>query len=134
MSDRNVRKCATCPNITSSIEDHHVVPLCYGGKKNGLTVSICGNCHTTVHQCIENPTFQPPPSLQRIVVVGRRAKELYEKGLLEARDKRPSLLIPLSKEDEQLLIHLSKRFNVKSRSQTMLAALRFAATYAGRVR
>lgn len=120
------RKCSTCPTVTPAIEEHHVVPLCYGGKINGRTVTICGNCHTTVHRCIENPKLMPPPNLWRIVMVGRRAKELFNAGMLDARDRRPTLLVAMDDEHERYLSIAQTMFNTKSRSATMLAALRFA--------
>jgi hypothetical protein len=128
-------KCEACPNVTVAIEGHHVVPLSYGGKDNGLKVPICGNCHTTIHNCIENPELIPPRHLQKYVDVGRLAKARFQAGELEARDRRATTIVDTN--DPQVLAdleHVRRLFNTKSRSATLLAALRFAATHAGRVK
>lgn len=39
--------CFLCP-LDSGLEEHHIVPQCYGGK-DGPTVTLCGVCHTNVH-------------------------------------------------------------------------------------
>lgn len=134
MADQSVAKqCASCPVITNAIEDHHVVPLSYGGKLTGQTVPICGNCHTTVHRCIEDPALEPPRILRRVVAVGRRAKELFEQGMLEARDRRPTLLVAMDDEHEAHLATCKILFNTKSRGATVLAALRYSSTHGKRV-
>lgn len=127
------KKCAACPVVTNAIEEHHVVPLSYGGKQSGRTVAICGNCHTVVHRCIENVSIPVPRSLARVVAVGRRAKEMFEQGKLEARDRRPTLLVAMDSEHEAYLAQCQTMFNTKSRSATVLAALRFASAYGRRV-
>lgn len=122
-----------CGVVTRSIEQHHVVPLCYGGKQNGRKVIICGNCHTEVHRCIENLAATPPPYLARIVAVGRRAKQLYENNMLEARDRRPSTVVDLDDVSMRYLAMCAHMFNTKSKSATIRAALKFAATHARKV-
>src|ERR1700740_900273 len=107
-------KCTTCPTVTESIHSHHVIPVAYGGKKNGLRVNLCGNCHNLVHKYIENLDDIPPPELTRLVEVGRLAKAQFMAGNLEARDRRPTLLIPLTVDDTKLLRFLSIKFNTKS--------------------
>jgi hypothetical protein len=127
-------KCTTCPAVTKN-EGHHVVPLNYGGRDDGLKIPICGNCHTEIHLHIENDKLVPPPNLAMYVEVGRRAKARFAMGELEARDRRASTLVNTnSPEIQAQLKYVAMMFNTKSREQTLLAALRFAATHAGRVK
>lgn len=127
-------KCARCPNLTDSIESHHVVPLQYGGKQRGQQILICGNCHTDVHRFIEDDKLRPPPHLKDLVTVGREAKRRFGLGMLEARDRRPSLVVALTSNDEKILEQCSMLFNTKTKSATVLAALKFSAQYARRAR
>lgn len=39
--------CWVC-GLGSSLEEHHIVPRTYGGS-NGPTVTLCGICHTAIH-------------------------------------------------------------------------------------
>lgn len=127
-------QCTTCPNNNNSVQGHHVFPLSYGGKKSGETANICSNCHILVHQCIENPELVPPPSMRQIVTKGRLAKRLHSEGKLEARDRRPTLLVATTKQDEEVLSYLKVVLNAKSRSETVIKALHFTARNIKRVR
>lgn len=127
-----MRKCLLCPAITSSIEEHHLSPLSYGGKRKGETVLICANCHTEIHKCIEDPTRFIPPWLFAAVMKGRKAKDDFLAGKTVALDRRPSVAILLSNEDERVLAYLSKLFNTKSKSETLLKSMRYAALHASR--
>jgi hypothetical protein len=40
--------CGICPNITDSVNNHHVIPQAAGGT-DGPTIDICANCHDAVH-------------------------------------------------------------------------------------
>lgn len=39
--------CWVC-SASSGIEEHHIIPRCNGGE-SGPTVSLCGICHTEIH-------------------------------------------------------------------------------------
>lgn len=39
--------CWIC-GLTSSLEEHHIVPRTYGGS-NGPTITLCSICHTAIH-------------------------------------------------------------------------------------
>jgi hypothetical protein len=129
-----MKRCTRCPNVTDAIDSHHIVPVAYGGKKDGDQVDICGNCHKTVHLCIENPEMPTPPNLRDLIIVGRLAKQWHAEGRLVAKDRRPSLTVALSDRDELLLAEVQRIFNTRGRAATLLAALRFAATHGRRVR
>lgn len=129
-----MRQCTTCPNFNNSVQGHHVVPLSYGGRRNGQLVDLCSNCHIEVHQGIENPDAPVRAELRRIVQVGRLAKERFLAGQLAAHDRRPTLLIPMTPDDERVLAALGQIFNTKGRAKTMLAAMRFAAANVRRVK
>lgn len=40
--------CWVCARVCSSYDQHHVVPSHLGGSE-GPTVTLCGDCHTTLH-------------------------------------------------------------------------------------
>jgi len=126
-------RCRRCP-ATTTIESHHVVPIAYGGKRDGQQILICSNCHTSVHKHIENPELRPPPNLIDLIRVGREAKRRFLAGELEARDRRPTLVVPMTPADEEALALCKRLFNTNSRAETMLVALRFAAQNARKVR
>jgi len=41
-------KCAVCGKDKSNLTDHHVVDM--DGKKTGLKLVICQDCHTVIEQ------------------------------------------------------------------------------------
>jgi hypothetical protein len=119
--------------VAATLDSHHVVPLCYGGKKDGLQVRICGTCHKEIHH-YEVDQREPPLHLKRFVAVVREAKRAFESGLTVAKDSRRQLTAKLSEADEQLLDALAAKFNTRGRPATISVLIRYAARQLGLIR
>lgn len=45
-------------------QEHHVIPLAYGGRRDGVTVWICSSCHDGIHATANNLTARKVESRQ----------------------------------------------------------------------
>jgi hypothetical protein len=46
-------KCIVCGKECHT-ELHHIIPICYGGDKNGKLVELCESCHFNIHKTAES--------------------------------------------------------------------------------
>lgn len=53
MATENRQPCLICGQL-AYLEEHHVIPICYGGPKDGKTIFICGDCHEAIHRTAES--------------------------------------------------------------------------------
>ena len=51
--DPSVPHCIICGR-TDNLEGHHVIPICYGGDKNGVLINVCETCHANIHRTAES--------------------------------------------------------------------------------
>lgn len=63
-------RCWICPE-TCSIEEHHIIPRCYGGEK-GPTVYICSVCHSLVHAVADELGDTPSSAITTIAQGARQ--------------------------------------------------------------
>jgi len=45
--------CVVCGR-RDNLEAHHVIPICYGGDKDGLQINVCETCHANIHRTAES--------------------------------------------------------------------------------
>jgi len=48
-------KCYVCEEMRP-VQSHHIIPVAYGGPKNGPQVDLCPSCHTVCHYEAEHYT------------------------------------------------------------------------------
>lgn len=53
MATETRQPCLICGAL-AYLEEHHVIPICYGGPKDGKTIFICEDCHAAVHRTAES--------------------------------------------------------------------------------
>ena len=49
-----MKKCPICLKHFSHLEQHHIIPVCYGGPKDGPLLNVCSTCHQHIHYQAEN--------------------------------------------------------------------------------
>jgi hypothetical protein len=56
MTGGRLGRCPICkPDAPAApLEEHHIHPLAYGGKRDGKTVWLCGTHHSSIHLQAEN--------------------------------------------------------------------------------
>lgn len=116
------KKCPACGNAARILESHHIVPVCYGGRADGLQVSICNTCHRNIHS-YEKTDETPPAHLAKYVAVVREARRASLSGMTEALDSRRHVPVTLTPEQERIVDSLSRRFNVRGRAATIKALI-----------
>lgn len=53
MAESRFGKCEVCGNETD-LEGHHIIPISYGGPKDGKLVNLCESCHFRIHKTAES--------------------------------------------------------------------------------
>lgn len=79
-------ECYVCEEM-KAVQDHHLIPLEYGGPKNGPTILLCPTCHLTCHY--ESELFYKTGDFGQLDSIyegsaHHRAKRVIEK-ILQAR-------------------------------------------------
>lgn len=107
--------------VNKAVQEHHVIPLEYGGPKNGRTVKLCATCHLTCHYEAEHyhrtgeyiradEEFVAPDVNKRaklIIDYIVRAKSKFESSNESAQDARRMVGFNCSHEELRLL-HAAK--------------------------
>jgi hypothetical protein len=116
-------KCWVCLNLRP-VDSHHVVPLEYGGKKQGTQVMLCESCHGTLHKEAEHyhktGKFQhlfdiytnavALDKIQRLITALLRAKNLYLSGAgVDNNDQRRMTQISWPSETTLQIAHAVKK-------------------------
>ena len=118
-----MKTCKACRITTVQTEFHHMIPLEYGGKYEGQTIELCGNCHNEIHRLAENPEVgSPPQHLETLVNLIVRSKELFHEGKLKAEDSRENM-IRITEDDKKIILFLKNRWGCKSIKETITRAL-----------
>lgn len=113
--------CFVCDE-DKSVQDHHLLPVEYGGPKDGPQVKLCPTCHLTCHYEAEafyktgdflnlHTAFQDKATLNRAMGIIKRilhAKQQFEDSGKPAEDARRRINLSFSHE-ELLLVHEMKR-------------------------
>lgn len=128
-----MKTCEACGVQSPVLDEHHVWPIQYGGKMDGKTVAICGNCHKTVHHYERDPSA-PPPHLAKLVGAVRLAKQMFSKGMTTAKDSRRQGYVKLTETDEKILDAIAQRFGTRGRTATLSAVLQSYARSIGLIR
>lgn len=113
-------KCYVCQTEGAS-QSHHLLPLEYGGPKNGPTVNLCPKCHLTCHyeaeifykegeylNLEENFKESSLVRVQEIINYVLKQKASFEDSGKPAQDARRNINLSLTA-DELLLVHAAKR-------------------------
>ena len=113
-------ECYVCEE-KKPVQDHHLIPLEYGGPKNGPTILLCPTCHLTCHY--ESELFYKTGDFGQLEIVFEgsilhRAKRVIEKIIqartqfedegAPAKDARRRVNLNLS-HDELALLHALKK-------------------------
>lgn len=123
-------KCWSCHN-KRPVESHHVHPLEYGGKKDGLQVPLCADCHNILHKEGEyfykngkfyelDSTIPYQPNgfgerIRQLIAALVKAKAAYVAGNVDAGEQRRITQISWDSDQELLMAHaVKKAMNFKS--------------------
>lgn len=120
-------KCELCGEEFPGLDNHHLVPICYGGKEDGATIAICASDHDTLHRLGEDESISienVPNYLKTVVAVVKEAKRRYLNGETEARDKRNKIMLVLEPEEREMMLWLKDRLNSSSQINTLRTCLR----------
>lgn len=114
------RKCFVC-EVEGAAQSHHLLPLEYGGPKNGPTVDLCPSCHLTCHYEAEsfyssgvylrlNTIFKGSALKRAVEIINYivKQKSSFESSDNPAEDARRGVNLSLSHEELQLA-HIAKK-------------------------
>jgi hypothetical protein len=126
-------KCWVCG--ASASEDHHLVPRSYGGM-NGPQVSLCGNCHSCLHEISFNtglyelPTIGSTLSATKLAVEGksdlRNTNQLAKIWALSYVVFRSRMLSKSNPEGKSTKVALTMSWLRKSRLETLSKSLKMS--------
>lgn len=109
--------CYICEEV-KPVDSHHVHPLEYGGRRDGLQVMLCKTCHSLAHY--ESETYQATGKYQNVDTSNHNlmyiisqitvAGVLFKTGQLEGADEqRRTTAISWDSEEEKAMAHEVKR-------------------------
>lgn len=118
MEDHSLDICPICGKILGDdVEEHHVIPISYGGDPNGKTIFIHSACHFATHKTAEsivaktvkNKNWFPnedllkraAPYVKAIIDAKRRAQE----GEIDIYNKRRRMIVVQLSEYEWRRLH-----------------------------
>ena len=114
--------CPVCQKpYGNDIEEHHIIPISYGGDKNGKTVFLHSSCHFNIHKTAESLTaktvkpkdwFNDKLMLQRAAPYIKEiidAKRRYEEGETDIyKPRRKMIVVQLSDYEWRRIKKVSK--------------------------
>ena len=129
-------RCPICLNDEYVLEYHHIVPLSYGGLRDGKQIQLCTNCHLNIHRQAESVSaksttrrFLSPDRIKRAMPYINAiisAKIRFEQNLGSVAKEGRNLVIieGLSSEERNALKMLRKRSGFNSVSDYLKALIR----------
>lgn len=117
------KECFCCTNKNVS-DQHHIIPVQYGGPRSGQTVPVCPTCHRNIHRegeyyykrkewgkYVNSQNYPTKMYLDRAKTLASyifQAKVAFES--MEVKDKEQRNMIQISCTSEELkMIHVLKK-------------------------
>lgn len=118
--ENNFGNCLICGK-PAYLESHHVIPICYGGRVDGIQINICESCHHNIHMTAEsimaktkkNTNYFENEYLLRkaspYIKAIMDAKRDFKEGLVDSDNRRRRMIVIQMSDNEWKRLHKAQR-------------------------
>lgn len=128
MGTRDIGLCWACPKgkKKKARERHHILPVEWGGPKEGRLVNLCPTCHTELHDLARAVIQQEPIKenySERVILLARYAVEQYNRfkatGEKKAKGARHMAQVSFTRDELAIAHDVKKSLGFRSLERTI---------------